>query len=120
MSGRKKILVVDDQYGIRALLTMALDKYDVKEACNGRQALELARTWEPDLMIIDMKMPILNGAETIMSLKNIDWKCKVLVMTAYDNNYRLDNSQISGFISKPFDIDELISMVDDILQNSEE
>jgi two-component system response regulator (stage 0 sporulation protein F) len=120
LNDRKKILIVDDQYGIRALLTLALEKYDVKEAVNGQQALELAKTWQPDLMIIDMKMPILNGIDTIKSLKQVKLKCKIIVMTAYDNNYQFDKTYISGFISKPFDIDKLIYLVDDILQNSEE
>lgn len=119
MSNTKKILIVDDQYGIRALLTLALDKYDIKEAVNGQQALELAKTWEPDLIIIDMKMPILNGADTISSLKQIKLASKILLMTAYDDNYLVDDEYISGFISKPFDLDKLIQMVDDILQNTE-
>ena len=47
MSGKKKVLVVDDQYGIRTLLTLALEKHDIKEAVNGQQAIELAKSWEP-------------------------------------------------------------------------
>jgi two-component system response regulator (stage 0 sporulation protein F) len=117
LSDRKKILIVDDQYGIRALLTLALDKYEVKEAVNGQEALALARSWRPDLMIIDMKMPILSGADTIMALKEVNLNCKIIVMTAYDDNYPFDKTYISGFISKPFDIDKLISLVDEVIQN---
>lgn len=119
MSKRKKVLVVDDQYGIRALLTLALDKYDVKEAVNGREAIELAKSWQPHLIIIDMKMPILNGPDTISSLKQSKLNSKILLMTAYDEKYLTDDKYISGFISKPFDLDKMISMVDEILENTE-
>jgi len=113
----KKILIVDDQYGIRALLTLALDKYNVKEAVNGCEALELARTWEPHLIIIDMKMPILNGADTITGLKQMQLKSKILLMTAYDDTYLVDDDYICGFVSKPFDLDKLISIVDELLSD---
>jgi len=115
MSGKKKILVVDDQYGIRTLLALVLEKYNIKEAANGQQAIELARSWEPHLIIIDMKMPILNGLDTISSLKEMKLKSKILLMTAYEDDLEFDNTYIAGFISKPFDLDKLILLVDDIL-----
>lgn len=118
MDCSKKILIVDDQYGIRALLTLALEKYAVKEAVNGRSALELASAWNPDLIIIDMKMPILNGMDTISGLIEMKSKAKILLMTAYGENCFIKDKSIAGYISKPFDLDKLTSMVDEILQNS--
>lgn len=116
MSKAKRILIVDDQYGIRALLTLALEKYSTKEAANGQQALEIAENWKPHLMIVDMKMPILNGVDTITSLKQMELEStKVLLMTAYDNTYLVDDPYIAGFISKPFDLDKLISIVAELL-----
>ncbi|MGI6226775.1 MAG: response regulator [Peptococcales bacterium] len=118
MSKSEKILIVDDQYGIRTLLTLVFEKYDVKEAENGQQALELVESWKPDLVIIDMKMPVLNGPDTISSIKKMKFKPKILLMTAYDENYLINDKDISGFVSKPFDLDKLVTMVDEILQNS--
>ncbi|MFZ5943960.1 MAG: response regulator [Bacillota bacterium] len=111
-----KILIVDDQYGVRTLLTLALDNYDVREAVNGKEALDIVKEWKPDLIIIDMKMPGLTGLETISTIKKMDVEVKILLMTAYDND-GLPNSDlgIAGFISKPFDLDKLISMVDEII-----
>lgn len=116
MSKEKKILIVDDQYGIRALLTLALAKYNLEEAADGQRAIELATTWEPDLIIIDMKMPILSGADTITSLKKMNFKAKILLMTAYDDNSMANDTFISGFIGKPFDLHKLIAMVDNLLE----
>lgn len=114
---KKKILIVDDQYGVRTLLSLALNKYIVKEAVNGQQALEILQDWQPDLIITDMKMPGLTGLETIATIKERNINAKILLMTAYGDAISADNPNISGFISKPFDLDKLISLVDEIINN---
>lgn len=112
----KKVLIVDDQYGVRNLLSLALAKYQIKEAINGQKALEIAQEWEPDLIIIDMKMPGLNGVETISAIHQLKINTKFLLMTAYsDQEIIIEDVKISGFINKPFDLDQLIEMVENIL-----
>ncbi|MFZ7104879.1 MAG: response regulator [Peptococcaceae bacterium] len=113
----EKILIIDDQYGVRALLTLALNKYDTREAVDGRQALETLKSWEPDLIITDMKMPGLTGLELIDNIKEMNIDSKILLMTAYDDNVPADVTDISGFISKPFDLEKLILLVEEIINN---
>lgn len=117
MGEKQKILIVDDQYGVRTLLKLALNKYNIKEAVNGQQALEIAATWMPDLIIIDMKMPGLTGIDTISRIQKLNIRSKILLMTAYDD-IPLQGANISGFISKPFDIDVLIQLVENILKEN--
>jgi len=118
---KQKILIVDDQYGVRTLLSIALNDYEIREAVNGQQALEIVKIWVPDLIIIDMKMPGLDGIDTVSKINKLGIKSKVLLMTAYNDEEIVKQDivkqdiEISGFISKPFDLDELIQLVKKLL-----
>ena len=70
----RTLLIVDDEDGIRSLVRMTLDSdtYQIIEACEGRQALELAREHHPDLVLLDVMLPDLDGLEvTRPSLEDI-------------------------------------------------
>jgi len=69
---KKKILVVDDEADILELLTYNLTKegYEVKTAENGKKAIEVAKTFEPDLMLLDIMMPVMDGVETCRTIKD--------------------------------------------------
>jgi two-component system response regulator (stage 0 sporulation protein F) len=108
----KKILVVDDQYGIRVLLKEVFAKDDliVFQAANGKQALEIIRIEQPDLILLDMKMPGMDGLELLRRLRRMDVKPKVIMMTAYGELDMVDEATklgALGHFTKPFDIEEL-------------
>ncbi|SFI67413.1 response regulator [Thermoflavimicrobium dichotomicum] len=112
----KKVLVVDDQYGIRVLLkeVFAKDNLIVFQAANGKQALEIIRLEKPDLILLDMKMPGMDGLELLRRLRRIDTKTKVIMMTAYGELDMVDEAAklgALGHFTKPFDIEELRSEV---------
>jgi two-component system, response regulator, stage 0 sporulation protein F len=114
--GFKKVLVVDDQYGIRVLLkeVFAKDNICVFQAANGRQALEIIRTEIPDLILLDMKMPGMDGLELLRRLRRIDTRAKVIMMTAYGELDMVDEATKLGALAhftKPFDIEGLRSAV---------
>ncbi|RAL23340.1 two-component system response regulator [Thermoflavimicrobium daqui] len=119
MEGRdlyKKVLVVDDQYGIRVLLkeVFSKDNLIVFQAANGKQALEIIRLERPDLILLDMKMPGMDGLELLRRLRRLDTKIKVIMMTAYGELDMVDEATKLGAIghfTKPFDIDELRAAV---------
>ena len=107
-----KILIVDDQYGIRILLHEVFQKegYTTYQAANGMQALEIVRKHRPDLVLLDMKIPGMDGIEILKRLKEIDQDIKVIIMTAYGELDMIQETKELGAImhfAKPFDIDDL-------------
>jgi two-component system response regulator (stage 0 sporulation protein F) len=107
-----KILIVDDQYGIRILLNEVFQKegYTTYQAANGMQALEIVRKHRPDLVLLDMKIPGMDGIEILKRLKEIDQDIKVIIMTAYGELDMIQETKELGAImhfAKPFDIDDL-------------
>ncbi|UFJ40204.1 response regulator [Brevibacillus humidisoli] len=112
MQQQKKILVVDDQYGIRILLYEVLGKegYSTFQAANGKQALEIVQKESPHLVILDMKIPGMDGIEILKHIKTIDKDIKVIMMTAYGELDMIKEATELGALThftKPFDIDEL-------------
>ena len=109
---KKKVLVVDDQYGIRVLLYEVFGKegYDTFQAANGKQALEIVVNESPDMVILDMKIPGMDGLEILKEIKKINKEIKVIMMTAYGELDMIKEATELGAIThftKPFDIDEL-------------
>lgn len=108
----KKILVVDDQYGIRLLLQEVFSKENVHifQASNGKQALDIIQTEKPDLILLDMKMPGMDGLELLRRLRKFNTEAKVIMMTAYGELDMVAEASRLGALThftKPFDIEEL-------------
>jgi len=113
---KKKVLIVDDQFGIRTLLNEVLQKegYEIFQAANGLQALHIIKKHSPDLVLLDMKIPGMDGLEILEKLKEIDSEVRVLIMTAYGELDMIEKTKKLGALahfSKPFDIDEVRSAV---------
>ncbi|MFC4619882.1 response regulator [Camelliibacillus cellulosilyticus] len=111
-----KILIVDDQFGIRILLNEIFQKegYQTFQAANGVQALNTVKKEAPDLVILDMKIPGMDGLEILKRIKKDHPEIKVIIMTAYGELDMIQEAMNDGAIthfSKPFDIDELIAAV---------
>lgn len=108
----QKLLIVDDQYGIRILLNEVFQKegYQTFQAANGYQALDIVEKHSPDLVLLDMKIPGMDGIEILKRLKAIDADIQVIIMTAYGELDMIQESKDLGAIThfaKPFDIDEI-------------
>lgn len=108
----KKILVVDDQFGIRILLqeVMQREGYAVFLAGNGPAALEIVQNENPDLMLLDMKIPGMDGLEILRTVRKWEYDTKVIMMTAYGELNLIREAMEMGALAhftKPFDIDEL-------------
>ena len=113
---KNSILVVDDQAGIRILLEELFtdEGYEVKLAGNGNEALAKISEDNPDLILMDMKMPELNGLETLTELNKIGKANIVIMMTAYGELELISKAKELGSydcIHKPFNITELCEMV---------
>lgn len=117
------ILVVDDQAGIRFLLkeVFAEEKYRVVTAANGSEGLAKWEEWGPDLVLLDMKMPGLDGLDVLRKVAGKHRQVPVIIMTAYGELQIVEEALslgAKGYITKPFDILELRQTVDMILSGS--
>lgn len=101
-----RILIVDDEAPARDRLRQLLDESDehvvVGDAANGQQALEMATTLQPDVVLLDIRMPGLNGLETAHHFNALEKPPAVVFTTAYDE-YAIDafDAQAIGYILKP-------------------
>ncbi len=120
---KKKILIVDDEAPIRKLLTKLLEPegYEIFEASNGDQGLDLVHSNRPDLVIIDLIMPGKEGLETIREIHKLFPDVKMVAMSGgglgdpglYLNLAIKMGAQLS--FQKPMNHDFLVSTVKDIL-----
>ena len=111
------LLVVDDNAGIRRLLYELLTQegYRVQTAENGMECLIKVQESEPDLVILDAKMPGKSGLETVKELKKYNPDLPIIMMTAYSEmpliNDALEDGMIEHYLAKPFDLDEVRRLV---------
>jgi two-component system response regulator (stage 0 sporulation protein F) len=109
---RNKILIVDDQIGIRLLLQEVFsgEGYETFQAANGKAALSVVEKNAPDLVLLDMKIPGMDGLEILRHIKDMNKSIKVIMMTAYGELAMIREATDLGALmhfTKPFDIDEL-------------
>lgn len=117
----KKILIVDDKYGIRLLLSEVFNNegYQVFQAANGRTAIEIAQNEKPDIVILDMKIPGMDGLEILRNIRTFDSEMKVIMMTAYGELDMLEEAFEFGVLKhfiKPFNINDLKIAIREIFQ----
>lgn len=113
---KEKILIVDDQFGIRILLNEVLQKegYETFQAANGIQALEVVQNHTPDLVLLDMKIPGMDGIEILKRMKVMNQDIRVIIMTAYGELDMIQEAKDLGALThfaKPFDIDDIRAAV---------
>lgn len=105
----KKILVVEDNEDTREILLYRLKSmgnYEVLLASNGKEAMEIATQTKPDLIIMDLKMPVLDGWETTKALRKTDWgkELPVIALTAQAMERDEEKALSAGcndYIAKP-------------------
>ena len=105
---KPRILIVDDSFVIRDLIKSFYEEYDFEliEAVNGQEAVDLTRSCTPDLILLDIQMPVMNGYKVAAILKN-DNAVKdipILVITGQDRwevEEQIDG-MYNGYVSKPF------------------
>ena len=112
------VLLVDDQtivrQGLRSLLSLESDIVVVGEAADGRQAVELAQRLSPDIVLLDVRMPHMDGLQALRRIKAIAPQVSVIMVTLYDDpNYLLEavSAGAAGYILKDATRQELIRAV---------
>lgn len=123
-----KLLIADDEYlvrmGIKETIDWAsLDIEVVAEASNGKQGLELARTLKPDLIISDVRMPLMDGLEMAKTLLDENADLAVIIYSGYkDFEYarRALTSEVAAYLLKPIENENMIAKVKETLAKLEE
>lgn len=119
----KKILLADDEEPVRALVAATLkndNRYQLLEARNGMEALELARRERPDLVLLDVVMPHIDGFEVCRQLKAdpATRHITVIMLTALAQEADKERGQqvgADGYFTKPFSPLALLNKVDEVL-----
>ena len=113
---RKRVLVVDDVESNRLFLKELLEKanLEVLEAQNGHEAVIITPEYRPDLILMDIRMPVMNGFESAVLLRDDPRSARIPIIAVTASSSTLKASSVlekgfSGFISKPIDIGELMS-----------
>ena len=122
MNKIKKILVADDDNNILFLVSEILvrQNYEVFQAVNGDQALKDAQSLHPDLMILDIMMPVIDGIEVCRRIKASPETSdiKVIMLTAKTSGKDMEAGMAAGadhYMTKPFKIAELSGMIKELL-----
>jgi two-component system, chemotaxis family, chemotaxis protein CheY len=108
------ILVVDDDPDLRECLRLMLTSmgYEVTSAANGREALDDMEGHDPDLILLDMKMPVMDGWEFCRALEGRDERPPIVVLTAApDPAGRAAEVHAEGWLGKPFEYADLETIV---------
>lgn len=117
----KKILIVDDEPDLLKVTLLRLKKtgYEVFGGADGREVLGLARQIIPDLIILDVYLPVINGDEVAKILKKDDELKHIPIILISATTKTLDEraaeSGADAYLAKPFDPEELVGMVKKIL-----
>lgn len=109
----KRVLVVDDDASIRELLSTVLedDGYEVVPAANGEDALAVCARWRPDVIVLDLMMPVMDGWTFAKRLRERDDIPIVVLSAANDLERHAKSVGAIEVIGKPFDLDQLIPKV---------
>lgn len=118
----KKILIVDDQKGVRRLLEELFRKegWDVHVASDGLEAISRVNEILPDIVLMDMKMPNLNGLEASEQILSAHEHMVIIMMTAYGEMDVVKKALEAGVkrcITKPFDIMVLRDLVNELIMD---
>jgi two-component system OmpR family response regulator len=122
-SGAVRLLVVDDEPDIVELLSASLRfaGYDVSSAANGKEALELAKSFRPDLVLLDVMMPGMDGFSVLTRLRGEGHRVPVLFLTARDateDKVRGLTNGADDYVTKPFSLSEVLARIAAILRRA--
>jgi DNA-binding response OmpR family regulator len=123
---RKKILIVDDDPSIREILSTQLSRlsFQTAAAADGKEAVELFKSEQPDLVLMDMMMPVMDGLAACQQIRALEKKgarVPILFLTARDTRHDQISSALCGgddFITKPISLQDLRERVEAALAHS--
>ena len=124
MKTQKKVLVVDDNPDNLAIMEKILDQdYEARTATTGEQALEIARQFHPDVILLDIMLPGIDGYQVCRSLRaDADFRDTIIIMVSAKQmlSERYEGHEVGAddYITKPFTEEELLGSVDFFLKKA--
>ncbi len=120
MADKSKILVVDDEDALRTVLSGELESegYQVDSAADGDEAIKTVQTKPFDLVLLDIKMPKVDGFEVLKFIKQNYPKMKVIMLTGFaDLKNAIESKKLGAedFVSKPYDLVDLLTTIERVL-----
>ena len=115
-----KILLVDDdtQFLEATEYMLKYENYEVITAKNGEEAVKKYKESSPDIVLMDLKMPVMNGYDAFFKIKKDSPNAKIVFTSAYAINdqefKKAQNSGLFGLLTKPFDLNELNNLITSI------
>lgn len=114
-----RAIVADDEYNILEGMTEQIEAYDldikvVATAQNGQEVIEVCKTYSPDIIVIDINMPSLNGLEAIKEIRKTNAICSIVIVSGYDNfEYAQEaiRQNVDYYLLKPVDDNELYDIL---------
>ena len=123
MKEETSILIVDDNINLCKILSSILKHkgYKVTIAGNGLEAIQLVQKNPYQIMLMDVKMPLINGIDAYLSIKDMGYDIKTILMTAYTTEERIKhymNNGVYGIIFKPVDINMVLELIGKICKSN--
>jgi DNA-binding response OmpR family regulator len=118
---KKRVLVVDDEPGIGKILEvkLRLSGYDVITTTRGTEAIDLVRTREPDIMLLDILMPDVTGMDVLERVRTFS-QIPIIVFTGRQDIARFASKHgANDYIAKPFNPDLLVQKIQSLLNSSQ-
>lgn len=118
MAGKPSVLVVDDNASIRRTMALVLERkgYETEAAASGQEALERIRQRPYDLVFMDVRMPVMDGAETYKRIRDVRPDAAVVLMTGYAVEEMVEDAVrhgARGVLHKPLDLQEVFQLVEE-------
>ncbi len=115
------IMIVDDEKRMRKLLRKIISTRHniIGEAKNGKEAVSVYNEVDPDLVLMDVKMPKMNGFEALSKIKDMDGSQKIIMCTSVDDHKDVAGAMKKGadaYLVKPYKKDQLLNTIEEVMK----
>jgi DNA-binding NarL/FixJ family response regulator len=121
-AGKARVLLVDDhallRTGVANIINQEPDLHVVAEASNGVEAIAAWEAHQPDVMLLDLRMPVMEGVEVVRQIRERDAKARVIILTTYDRDDDISQALKAGakaYVLKDIAAEDLVACIRDLL-----